>query len=428
MIPLKESKNPIFIRLAEQVLLEHNLYKQREGGMDYLATFICDFLHQPSYIENCLKQFLFKSGLSPLSLENLPQYAIPVQLATRYNFTVNLPPIVDIAYHLSELAKTKSYPSSLKSTILFFLKDIYPFELQLKRVEAELLDEARAAKKERKFHALPDILFGCRSQGFFLPNELEEIVRNYSEDWTREKVSKFILFLQTDESPSEYLDKLVRILEMKIDEEFNSWIEPDIWFSIIESEKLVNSNIEEEDLRVLLRNLKEAKVSWSEVIEEIEKEGVFLRLRNFAGKGGFASFEDALSLLSLKRSGREQVYAIDKIAAEEYRKLKNIGPDTLSKSGVSLFVIINMLCISALVAMNIHLDLPNQVKTLINTNISPSTIMEALYLLVQAPLISVLLIVWNINLWKHLRSHGTLTIAMSLSAFPFVKKIQTFFE
>ncbi len=106
MNQVKESKNPIFVRLAEQVLLEHNLYKQRDPGLDYLATLLCDFIHHPSYIESCLREFQLKAGSSTLSIETLFEYAICIRLAHKFQLKIDLPTTDDIAFHLADLAKT----------------------------------------------------------------------------------------------------------------------------------------------------------------------------------------------------------------------------------------------------------------------------------------------------------------------------------
>lgn len=425
MTGIKEFKNPIYSRLCEQLLLEHSIHRERKSGLDFSITLVCDHLFGREDLAQHLK--LSRDQDAKVTIANIVHTSILVTLDKRHQVGLFSDSFLrsNILDKIIAISTSQSFPSSSKSLVIFFLKEISLFQEACSSISGKLSLLVKSQLDERNYSVVPDLIFGCLDRDILSNNDVQALAGD-AIFWTREKIAKMVLYLISNGMQDDAMS-FVKILENKIEEEFNSWIEPDIWLSIIESEKLINSNLPIDEVRLLLQNLKRTNVAWSKVIEGIETDGIFIRLNSFQGKAVFSSTEDSLSVLALKKAQRQTVFQINSEDAQLFEKLSEPGKKISSK-GVGNFVLLNIVLSMSVawVLLNVKLI---EFTAMFGQSLSPDSIWDFLSLIIKKPIVLLLLIFWNVNAWRALIANQNFSLWDIVWSIPlFGKKLKEFFN
>lgn len=331
-------KNPIYTRLKEHVLFENEISKKRKDLESQYFTLLADFSFNQHVIQNQIQDILKEKNYKDCSsLSDIKEFSLLIKLSSIHNVPIENNVFESFEYLLNELVSSKTYPVVAKSTISWILKDVQAFEPLLLKLQEQLDQNCIKYLSKYEYKEGIELAFGSNND-----SAIDKIISNpiqftkHAQNWPRDKIAKAIIRLNSVEGFS--LSELVKILESKIDQEFSSWVEPDIWLAIIESEKIVNSNISQSEIDSVLNNLKNAKDSWAKIIESIDKEGVHIRLNNVMKRPTFSPFEDTLSLLALKCQDREYTIQISKKRYEDLILFENkIDSIPLLRSEIILY-------------------------------------------------------------------------------------------
>ena len=420
-VVINEQRNLAYNQLADQIRIESKVFRVRGTHLDFLMTLVCDFLFKQDEYETALEEANDKLKKTSPSLENITEFSILLKLAKKNSFLEV--PIDKVREVISEAINSNAYPLSAKGTILFLIRDVTDLRRESGELNKLLISHLEKLLKDRKFFAAPDIMLGCTIDGKNSEVFKEHISSLIEEapKWSRSKVSKLILFLKQNGFDNEQSNILLNILEEKINEEFRTLVEPDLWFSILESEKLINSNMPEQELKALFKNLKMLSSNWSDLIQRVEKDGVFLKLNSLQGTIGFSSIEDVFSILALKAFERNTIYEISKADAQLLRS--EVYTDTsIPRHEVVKFVLVTIATVIVICLLLRNIQPVEEIKKLINIS-APETIAELLNLIPNRTIVSIFFGLWNYNLWKELVRTRTLTFKRFIIGIPIAGKL-----
>ncbi len=426
------SRNLTYDRLADQVKIEYEIGKSRGSVADQGFALLCDFAYEEN--DHLKKVEVLFQGLTDkeVKVSNVLEYSLLLHLKSLHDKKVSSEILDKVKYYLQELLKSQSYPIGNKGLILFLIKDVPELKAIAQVMNSSLLKRAASLFNDnRKIELVIDTCFACEDQegklsAIDLHNELKEKLN----DLSRDKVAKALLYLSKVEELD--LSELIDGLEEKINQDFSNWIKPDIWLAIIESEKLVNSNLPQEELEKILKNLKESKSDWSQKIESIEKGGVFLNLGEISRSPNFSPLEDSLSLFALNRLGKDKVIQLSQRDVEDFKTYKTLDKkglitDLKSVNSFGFFIMLNIVSCAAILLF--YLDSLNELfVSFWETKTNPKSPKEIISYIFNPVVIILINFWWLYFVWRRLTQNRTLTWKEILLDYPIVKYLIKFFH
>ena len=331
--------NHIFSRLREHVIFENEISRAREDFESYLFT-----LYAPSLVRSAEEQIIKTSELNNInlneinSLSRIKEFAYYIGLSSRLGLNLTKDQRDTFASLLNDLIDSSAYPDSSKSIICWVLRDIKEFKSQTEKLEEQLEKKALDAFSRFNYQEGLEIAFGVKSDKC-ISKVIENPIQftNEALKWSRDKLSKSIIRL-TDVTNFD-VSNLVNELERKIEDELSSWIEPDVWLAVIESEKIINSNIPQDDINEVMENLASSSKSWAKIVDDISKDGIHLRLNSVIKSPAFSPIEDTFSLIALHMNERERTIQLSEREFEELTIYSGkLGLVAFSKVSLSIYM------------------------------------------------------------------------------------------
>lgn len=341
-------QNPIYSRLSEHVLFEYELSKKKHDIESQLFTLLADFVFDKQRVRNDLNDLLDESYFNKIdSLSKIKELALLFNISPKYDIKLSSELESNLSYLLKDLNSSVHYPIVSKSLVCWILKETENFSSCINDLQSQLRQKSLELLDEYKYLEAIEVAFGCTDS-----NCLDKIKENpiqfnqHTSGWPSDKLAKAIIRL----SPCTdfHLEQLVDKLERKLHDDYSSWIEPDIWLAVIESEKIINSNMEQEEINNLLHNLKSSKNSWASIVDNIENEGVHIKLSSIIKSPAFSPVEDTLSILALNIAGRSETVQLTEKKFRELNKFtSDIEKTPLSPKEIILYAI-GLLALTAL--------------------------------------------------------------------------------
>ena len=425
-------RNANFDKLIEHVRIEKEIGKIRNSISDHGIGMLCEFAFDQIVIEEETSSLLAKLEKNKVSLSNIYENSLILSLASKNNIKFNNEYRERIKYSIEELIASKSYPIGKKALIYYFLKDLS----WLNGVTLRLNEYLKTNGKEffddsRNIELIIDSSFACQDLEQVLSiNELLSKVSSNSKALPREKLAKAIILLSQYDDLN--ITKLIDDLEESINKDLSSWDNPDIWFAILESEKLISSNLDWQDLNKLLENLKASNSKWSQVIRNIQEDGVFINLTGIVQSPKFSPLQDVLSLKALKATNRDKIIQLSSSDSIEFQKFKSIEKNGIitNKRNVNMFAFFVLF----IMLLNIILIFSNYENLMESFNIfwqsstkpkSPANIVR--YMI--NPISLILINVWWLGIvWNAFNNEGTLSLKSIFRSYPMIKYLFKFFS
>jgi hypothetical protein len=426
------SRNLTYDRLVDQVKIEYEIGRSRESITDQGFALLCDFAYEENDHLKKSEALLEVLTDKEVKVSNVLEYSLLLHLKSLHDKKVSSDILDKVKYYLQELVKSQSYPIGNKGLILYLIKDVPELKGIAQKMNSSLLKRAASLFNDnRNIELVIDTCFACEDQegklsAIDLHNELKEKLN----DLPRDKVAKSILYLSKVDDLD--LSELIDGLEEKINQDFSNWIKPDIWLAIIESEKLVNSNLPQEELEKILKNLKESKSDWSQKIESIEKGGVFLNLGEISRSPNFSPLEDSLCLLALKRLGKDKVIQLSQKDAKDFENYKILDKkglitDLKSVNRFGVFIMLNIILSTAILLF--YLDSLNELfVSFWETKTNPKSPKEIISYIFNPVVIILINFWWLYLVWRRFTQNGTLIWKEILLDYPIVKYLIKFFH
>lgn len=331
--------NHIYSRLREHVVFENEISRAREDTESYLFT-----LYAPILVGDSDEQIIKTPRPDNINLNEIntlsriKEFAYYIGLSERLGLKLTNAQRDTFSALLNELLDSSAYPASSKSIICWVLRDIQEFRSQIEKIEEQLEKKALDEFSRFNYQEGIEISFGIKSDRC-IAKIIENPIQFTKEaiNWSRDKLSKSIIRLTNVDNFD--VSNLVNELEKKIEDELSSWIEPDVWLAVIESEKIINSNIPQEDVSEVLENLASSNKSWAKLIDDISKDGIHLRLNSVIKSPAFSPIEDTFSLIALHINERERTIQLSKREFDELSIYSGkLGLIAFSKASLSIYL------------------------------------------------------------------------------------------
>jgi len=356
-------KNQVYSRLSEHIVFENEISKSRKDYESLLFTLLVPGIFTDSEKREIVKDVEANIASKKLtSLSEIKLLSLFVAVSKEVGLSVSKDVKDSLKSMLERLDQSASYPAASKSLICWILDSSNEFEKQLDKIKETLTIKSKEHQDKFQYLDGIELAFGVSSRTCL--DTIINTPRQFfleAQSWSRDKIAKSIIRLSQDSRFNTY--DLVKLLETKIDEELSSWVEPDVWLAVIESEKVINSNIPPDDINVILDNLSNKSSSWAKMVSKINDDGVYLKLNNIIKSPAFSPIEDSLSLIALNISGRDTVI---QLSQDEYKKLskfadlKNLIPfsSKILYSYLSLLISVSIIigCLSFSLFQNASLE------------------------------------------------------------------------
>lgn len=416
--------NQAFLDLKQHILLENKVFAARQDLKLQATTLLCSNCFNQNeinqQIELLLENFVSNFENNASDISSAYNNSLLFYLASRNKIQIPKSLYEYINSTVFRAIETTHYPLSLKGLILFFLSEssfnIPQMALNIDKLKTEAIENLN----NKNIPGAIDGFFGVQN---IEDKDITTIVNSVKEDPNiigREKISKLAIMLIRQKKPEH--EEIITILEDLIANDFEYWITPDIQFALIESEKLINSNLPSELINEILETLKKSGEEWTGTIDNIQERGVLVDLTKFSRMPSFSPIEDALSLMALTEANRIMKYELTKAEFDFFKYLgkvdneKKIG--TLS-GGITLTVL--SFLIGILLTLNTLLrwgEIIKSVATISTLVISPSTLMDWITLIYHPIVISSLLLYWEYRVVKKYLCKRCLSVGESMCDFP----------
>ena len=234
-------KSQVFFNLKQQILLENRVFSARKDYASQAITLLSGscFTQEEMYNQICS---LIKLGLyNDTTISSAYENALIYYLAKNSDIEIPLKLKEYITEYALKSIITKRFPMSLRALVGYLLVNGKVQSEGLKHGIENLHNEALGLIKNGNIVAAIDGLFASHSLDEKNIATLYGFVKSEASNIGREKVAKFALELMRWDKPEQ--DDVLDQLEELIESDFQYWVVPDIQFALIESEKLVNTNL-----------------------------------------------------------------------------------------------------------------------------------------------------------------------------------------
>ncbi|MDP4092824.1 MAG: hypothetical protein Q8920_05615 [Bacillota bacterium] len=422
MLQLKHRYTQAYTLLKQQVVLENKIYLTRKDTYLQLFTLLCN---------NCFSSFDLEKQLIDIQ-ESINQLPYDNSVAIEYTLLYYL--LVKNEVKITKITKeaidtiqvntldTSRFPLNSKALIAYFLtfsgvsnQQIIDYINDIKNESISLIENGNVAAAIDGLFALDNI------EERYLDLMIGYVKENF-RNIGREKLAKFSLELIRWSSKES--ECILSLLENFIEQDCESWIIPEIQFALIESEKLVNSNLSKDIVNEILYTLKSSGEEWTKSIDEILEDGVIVDLKSYNRMPAFSPNEDVFSLLALTLGDRLSKYEINADEYDEYLRImaiENIKNKATLSGGLVLSLL--SLIIGVVSSINIILrwsDLKNISSLFSNLTTSPGKISEWLDFLKNPIVILLILFIWELRLILSFIKRRDLKIRYALFKVPII--------
>lgn len=424
--------NPVFSELVDHIALEHTVYREKGDIYNELITGLVDSSAKFSKQDfNSIVERVQSRVASSNELSNVKEIYL-LRLCSEYAHISNSKLSSLASPSVLEILERSRVSASAKGLIGYVINSFSETIGQKeKRYLSYLQTKLNDALVKNELELALDYGFGLETQSKESVSSLTKLMAVGADSLTIERLSKAIIFLSINHG--EYLT-FINKLEEKVRVAFGDWKRPDIEFSLVEAHKLVNSNIPEEHLRVILKELKKASASWTKWIEDFESEGVVVNLKQFARIPNFSPNDDVWSHIALKIGNRDVTY---QVSEQRYVQLQELIRD--DRGGyrkyktTSIIAIIVTSVIYTLAIAFMFSRFGNNLGTVFSSQIFVGNTLQEKWTnilpIIYDPIIVTLFnYLWLVFLTRRLWKSGRLRLIDFLQTFPIVFIIKSIFD
>ncbi len=419
--------NQHILRLKDQILLENKVFFDRTDAFHYGLTLLCDNIYSVdqrqenrAFVEKYFQDF------RSIDVTNAHEVLLLLALSCKFGIALNRQITESATVTLLRVAEAERLPLSIKGFILYLAKQSNIQTEAVNAFETRLQEIGRQHLESNNVEYTIDAVLGTSS--FLTDTEIEQFkvsAMKKAADMTREKLAKCVLILHRWKV--EIPTGLIKSLEEKIEYDFSNWIVPDILFALIESEKLVNSNIPPEQLEDIFDSLKRSGSRWTQMVETVKESGIVIDLKRFVRMPALSPVDDVLSYLALKCAKREYIYQVEEADYEEYLKFNRMQKNGgfLSQPGtrlMNLFVVFECMIWVVITWFNWESS-SKYYQHLLEFRLVPRTIGEFVAIIMNPIFLTGFLIRWNWNVWVGFKTTGFLSVHNIVTQIPLLRRL-----
>lgn len=208
-----------------------------------------------------------------------------------------------------QIASSNISPQILGTTN-YFLKEVAGNLPNYGSLQSSLLSRLEGYIDNQNINASIDIAIGIEAIPSSVQSKLEHLIKSKGDSLDFERIAKVSILTNN-------IDSVIK-LENHIIENMRSWSQPDVNLSIIEAQKIINSNIPADTLENVLEHLKSSDTKWSQMISNIQENGVTIDISQLQRIPNFSINQDVWAVIALEKSGRDTTYQIPEADYKSY--------------------------------------------------------------------------------------------------------------
>lgn len=393
-----ENKRPSqeYSQLKQQITVENKVFSTRKNTFLQALTLICTSCFTKQEIKKQFDYFvsILDDELSDISLSL--EYSVLYYLS----YINNISPPDKLAKYVKSVCTDaitiNNIPLSTRALIAYFLKNSNIKDKKLSDNIQMIYHEAQNVLESGNIAAAIDGFFAADRVDDSIINQILDGFKKNINQFSREKIAK--LTLCTLRWNCKQYNYLLNCLEDAIQTDLQCYLTPDIQFALVESEKLINSNLPAEIINDILDTLKNAGEYWTNTIESFKDNGVIVDLKTFKNMPSFSPTEDVWSVLALEAGNRTNKYQLDTKEFNVYQQLMEIhnkGKQSTYKGAILLTISSTIL--SVLITCCLFCWWPKinySLQNLTNIVTSPANLGEWLNFIKNPLIIVAVLITW----------------------------------
>lgn len=382
-----------------------------------LATQNINSISTPHKIIEKVEEFI---TIESLELNNLECWL--VLLNTKYGKNITSKHANEISNLLKKSIESRVFPTGQKAKFGLLLSLSNSFGEELKELSKLCSSLAKKSFDEGDFEGGINLSFWIKSESF-KANYTKFIEDNRLDDVPFSVLSKVVYYLASvgEKGFSWYEDRLNILLDDKIDSE--------VWFALIESKKIINSNLEEHINESILKQLKESDQKWVDRIEKIENEFVTINIPRQSSFTNLSNEDILFATLALSKSNRKEVYTIPVTEKDNYtRFISNNGWIISTKT---LITVISFYCVVAisifyLIERNWS-ELNDFSSEFYETKVNPKSLKDIISYLSNPVSVSLILGWWCYLVGRTLKQSSDINLRKLIEVNPIVLYLNKFF-
>ncbi len=412
----------LYLKLKQQIIVENKIYTSRNNNLFRSLTLLCNSCFSKNDITEQFNEIIVEIDINSLDINFSLDYTILFFLSKKNN--LSLPREIE-QFIITDCVKAitlQGIPLNNRSLIAYFIKQSRLKSKDIDIALQSLYNESIELLERGNVIAALDGLFAIEQLS---DKDIERIIYNFDNNkvlFNREKIAKLALKLLQWES--EKAEDILIILKSSIEEDLRSWVEPDIQFALIESEKLINSNLSQDIINDILDTLKCTGEVWTNIIESIQENGVVVDLKSFQQMPQFCPAEDTWSILALELGKQTSKYELNEAEFNNYKRLigiDNKGAVASYKGSLILYFTSLLLGIGLSIFLTLNWD---NIKILINNiltlNVAPSTLLDWIELIFNPIIVAILIFIWLIRILHFYIKHKDLTFLIVIRRTPII--------
>jgi hypothetical protein len=425
LVQYKQQPTDLYLKLKQQISLENKVFSSKNNNLFTALTLVCDSCFDNQYIKKEYSKIIDRIDINSLDISFATEYSLLYYLSKKNHlpFPNNIKSF--IKEECINTITISAIPINNRAITAYILKQANYRNAKLDISIKELYSESIELLSNGKIISGIDGLFGVPEVS---DNDLEKIIYYFEQNrefFNREKIAK--LSVKLLEWNCDKAKDLLHVLYDLIDTEFKSWVEPDIHFALIESEKLINSNLPPEVINEILLRLKNTGESWTSIIDTFLEKGVVVDLKSFQPLPNFSPSEDTWSLLALEAGNLTHKYELSEEEYNSYNHLRKLNSKvTMASFKGSLTLYTSSILITAGLSLWIYLnwiDIKTNWESVLTINISPTTIKDVLNLVFNKLFIIFFVLWWLFNILKCYWHNKDLSIKSIFKCIPIIKWI-----
>ncbi len=413
----------VYIKLQQQIFTENKVYDSRSDTLLQSFTLLCSSCFSKEQIVCQLQNIINKIEKDSFNISFSVEYSMIYYLSKEYKMSLSKELATFIKTECIDTISFERFPISNRALIAYFLNKANTNSKKLDIKIESLYKEAIDLLESGDYLAAIDGFFATEKIEDKYLKKIEYEISNNKDFLNREKIAKLTLkFMEWESRESQ---KLLMLLEDTLKIDLKSWIEPDIQFSLIESEKLINSNLSQEVVNDILDTLKKSGEPWTNIINEFSDRGVVVDLKSFHQMSNFSPSEDTWSYLALEAGQHTTKYELNEEEYLQYSKLVKINKTNKIASYKGSLT----LCISLLIqgiGLTVFLflnwaNILNSIRNIKTTITSPSTGQEWIDIFFNPLIIAILIVIWMIRVFKFYKENKDIGVKQVFMSLPIIR-------
>jgi len=372
---LSEEKllNSLYVAIEDHVIVENSMFSVKGDLFNELLTLLAlneknKKISKQKFQSFC-KKLESKIGQGPILTYIKEAYLLSVfrsQFGYKSKFLKKI-----LSSHLLNNLKASRLSSNAKGFIAYCILSGKNMSYSERNYISFVTSKFNESLNQQNIEKAVDYGIGVLKINKNRIEEFSRLVQCSREDLGLERLSKAILFMNRNKQTPLWL---INLLEQRIRKELSLLKSPEIEFSLFQAHKLVNSNIPPQHLSKVLKTLKPIKPDWSKWIEKIEKDGVFINLRQFSKLPSFSPNDDVWTLIAMTETNRKYSYQLSQDDYKNYLELKRDDDSGFrSFKFISIVILVVFAVVLTLMVVYLFQMKGGSWNELLDLNIDPDT-------------------------------------------------------